>query len=112
MLARVIFLPVQALSDPIWWQFVSDTLPEMIFASAWLVLVTFVVQLVGIAMGTGTSTLPGMVISLTVRTPANSSPLFQFISTMSSHVVLFAFEQAYIVYSLLMIMQYFNNGAY
>jgi len=67
MLARVILIPVQIWSDPVWWQFVGDTLPEMIFASAWSLMVTFFVQLVGIAIGVGTSTAPGIVIQATVR---------------------------------------------
>ena len=67
MICRVTLIPVQIWSDPMWWQFVSDTLPEMVFASAWTVLVTFFVQLVGIATGTGTNTSPGFVISATVR---------------------------------------------
>jgi hypothetical protein len=50
-------------SDPLGAQFVADTLPEMTFASAWTLLVCFFVQLVGVALGTGTSTSPtGMVI--------------------------------------------------
>ena len=67
MITRIALIPVQIWSDPIWWQFVSDTLPEMVFASAWTVLVTFFVQLVGIATGTGTNTSPELVISATVR---------------------------------------------
>ena len=67
MITRIALIPVQIWSDPIWWQFVSDTLPEMVFASAWTVLVTFFVQLVGIATGTGTNTSPELVISTTVR---------------------------------------------
>jgi hypothetical protein len=67
MVARVALIPVQIWSWPIWCQFVGDTLPEMIFASAWTLLVTFFVQLVGIATGTGTNTPPGIVISATVR---------------------------------------------
>jgi hypothetical protein len=46
-------------------QFVADTLPEMAFASAWTLLVSFFVQLVGVASGTGTSTMPGLVMQLT-----------------------------------------------
>jgi hypothetical protein len=67
MITRIVLIPVQIWSDPIWWQFVSDTFPEMVFASAWTVLVTFFVQLVGIATGTGTNTSPELVISATVR---------------------------------------------
>ena len=49
-----------------WCQFFGDTFPEMIFASAWSMLVTFFIQLVGIALGTGTNTSPGIVIQATV----------------------------------------------
>lgn len=45
-----------------WWQFVADSLPEMVFASAWTLLVAFIVQLVGIATGTGADSSPSMVI--------------------------------------------------
>jgi len=62
MLTRVVLIPVQIWSGPIWWQFIGDTLPEMIYASAWSLLVMFFVQLVGIATGTGTDTSPGVVI--------------------------------------------------
>ena len=65
MLARIILMPVQIWSYPIVWQFISDTLPEMIFASAWALLVSFFVQLVGVASGSGTSTSPGTVIQIT-----------------------------------------------
>ncbi|CAB9528528.1 expressed unknown protein [Seminavis robusta] len=65
MLARVILMPVQIWANPLVWQFVSDTLPEMIFASAWTLLVSFFVQLVGVASGSGTSTSPGTVIQIT-----------------------------------------------
>lgn len=65
MLARIILMPVQIWAYPIVWQFISDTLPEMIFASAWTLLVSFFVQLVGVASGNGTSTSPGTVIQIT-----------------------------------------------
>lgn len=65
MISRLILMPVQIWSDPVWWQFVGDTLPEMIFASAWTLLVSFFVQLVGIAMGVGSSHSPGIVIQAT-----------------------------------------------
>lgn len=66
MIARIALMPLQVLSFPVFWQFVADTLPEMVYASAWLLLATFVVQLVGIAMGLGTNTAPGTVIETTV----------------------------------------------
>ena len=65
MLARIILMPVQIWSYPLVWQFISDTLPEMIFASAWTLLVSFFVQLVGVASGSGSSTSPGTVIQIT-----------------------------------------------
>lgn len=65
MVARIILMPVAIWSYPIVWQFISDTLPEMIFASAWTLLVSFFVQLVGVASGSGTSTSPGTVIQIT-----------------------------------------------
>lgn len=58
-------IPVQMWSNPLWAQFVGDTLPQMTFASAWTLLVSFFVQLVGVAMGTGTSASTGMVIQIT-----------------------------------------------
>ena len=59
-------IPIQLWSSPLWAQVVADTLPEMTFASAWTLLVTFFVQLVGVATGTtGTTTNPGMTIPLT-----------------------------------------------
>jgi glucan phosphoethanolaminetransferase (alkaline phosphatase superfamily) len=65
MVARAIMIPVQVWSDPLWAQFVADTLPEMTFASAWTLLVSFFVQLVGVALGSGTSASPGVVIQIT-----------------------------------------------
>lgn len=64
MVSRAIMIPVQMYSKPLWAQFVADTLPEMNFASAWILLVTFFVQLVAIATGTGNSTQPGWVIQI------------------------------------------------
>ena len=65
LLTRAILMPIQIWSDPIWWQFFGDTFPEMIFASAWTLLVSFFVQLVGLATGTGTNTSPSIVIQAT-----------------------------------------------
>jgi hypothetical protein len=58
-------MPIMIWSNPQWYQFVGDTLPEMVFASAWTLLVTFLVQIVGIASGTGTNASPGIVIQAT-----------------------------------------------
>jgi hypothetical protein len=66
MLARAALMPVQIWSNPMWWQFFGDTLPEILFASAWTLLVTFFVQLQGILAGTLTDPTPGMVIQAMV----------------------------------------------
>lgn len=66
MLSRIILMPVQIWAYPVVWQFISDTLPEMIFASAWTLLVSFFVQLVGVASGSSASSKsPGTVIQIT-----------------------------------------------
>lgn len=62
-------MPIQIWTDPQWYQFVSDTLPEMIFASAWTLLVSFFIQLVSVATDgttTSTNTSPGIIIQATV----------------------------------------------
>jgi hypothetical protein len=76
MVARVTMIPVQIWSYPMWCQFVGDTLPEMLFASAWSLLVTFYIQLVGIAIGIGTNTSPGIVIQTTV---SSSNRMYRWI---------------------------------
>jgi hypothetical protein len=65
MVTRFIVIPIQIWSDPVWCQFFADTLPEMVFASAWTTLVSFWVQLVGLAAGVGTNTSPSIVIQAT-----------------------------------------------
>jgi hypothetical protein len=65
MVIRAIAIPVQIYADPLSVQLIADTLPVMAFASAWTMLVSFFVQLVGVALGTGTSTTPGTVIQIT-----------------------------------------------
>jgi hypothetical protein len=81
IVSRAILMPIQIWSGPLWWQFFGDTFPEMLFASAWTILITFLVQLVGVATGRGgTDTTPGIVIQTT----------------------------AYVVYSVLIITQIWN----
>lgn len=58
-------IPVQLWSNPLWAQFLADTLPSMVFASAWTLLASFFVQVVGVAMGTGTDASPGLVMQIT-----------------------------------------------
>mmetsp|Transcript_8974 Transcript_8974/g.11939 ORF Transcript_8974/g.11939 Transcript_8974/m.11939 type:complete len:421 (-) Transcript_8974:256-1518(-) len=83
MLARLITMPVMIWSDPLWLQFVGDTLPEMIFATAWTLMVTFFVQLVGSVTGIVTSADASIVIQAT----------------------------AYIVYTCLVVLELFNSVA-
>lgn len=83
MISRFLCIPVMIWSDPVWCQFVGDTLPEMIFATAWTMLVTFFVQVVAIATGTGSNTSPSIVISMT----------------------------AYVVYMSLIVLELFNSVA-
>jgi hypothetical protein len=52
-------IPVQIYFEPIWIQLLADTLPVMTFASAWTLLVSFFVKLVGVALGaTGSGEIP------------------------------------------------------
>ena len=53
-------MPIHVWKDPLWVQFIADTLPQMAFASAWTLLVSFFVQLVGVAQGTATAAVPGI----------------------------------------------------
>lgn len=83
MLSRLIFMPVMVWSYPLWLQFVGDTLPEMIFATAWTLMVTFFVQLVASATGIVANTDASFVIQAT----------------------------AYIVYTCLVVLELFNSVA-
>ena len=51
MICRTVMIPIQIYIEPIWIQLVADTLPVMSFASAWTLLVSFFVKLVGVALG-------------------------------------------------------------
>ncbi|CAJ1959825.1 unnamed protein product [Cylindrotheca closterium] len=61
LVTRAVMMPIHIWRDPLWVQFIADTLPQMAFASAWTLLVSFFVQLVGVAQGTATSASPGIV---------------------------------------------------
>jgi hypothetical protein len=52
MVSRTIAIPIQIYSDPLWVQLIADTFPVMAYATAWMWLVSFFVQLVGVALGT------------------------------------------------------------
>lgn len=53
-------IPIHVWKDPLWMQFIADTLPQLAFASAWTLLVSFFVQLVGVAQGIATAAAPGI----------------------------------------------------
>jgi len=55
MTSRTIAMPIQIYSDPLWIQLIADTFPVMVYATAWTWLVSFFVQLVGVALGTSTN---------------------------------------------------------
>ena len=76
-------MPIMIWTHPLWLQFVGDTLPEMIFCTAWTLMVMFFVQLVGSAAGTFSGTEASFVIQAT----------------------------AYIVYSGLIVLELFNSVA-
>jgi len=57
-------MPVEGWVESNYWQFLADTLPEICFASAWSLLVSFFVQLVGNASGSGSFTKPGIVMQM------------------------------------------------
>jgi uncharacterized membrane protein YgcG len=57
-------IPAQIYSVPIWAQLIADTLPTMVYASAWTFLVAFFVRLLRLALGSGTSTTSGTVIQI------------------------------------------------
>lgn len=64
LFSRTALLPLEASAKSFYWQLVAETFPEMTFASAWTLLVSFFVQLVGTAAGTATYTKPSIVIYL------------------------------------------------
>ena len=59
MASRTIAIPIQIYSDPLWMQLIANTFPVMAFATVWCWLVSFFVQLVGVALGTNISTSVG-----------------------------------------------------
>jgi len=82
-------MPVMIWSDPLWLQFVGDTLPEMIFATAWTLMVTFFVQLVGSATGSVTNTDASVVIQATAYILYTILILLELVNSVAS-VLLYA----------------------
>jgi hypothetical protein len=64
LLSRTVLIPVLVYARSDFFQLIAETLPEMIFASAWTLLVSFFVQLVGAASGEGTYERPGDIMQL------------------------------------------------
>eukprot|EP00526_Cylindrotheca_closterium_P016997 CAMPEP_0113628550 /NCGR_PEP_ID=MMETSP0017_2-20120614/14794_1 /TAXON_ID=2856 /ORGANISM="Cylindrotheca closterium" /LENGTH=315 /DNA_ID=CAMNT_0000538861 /DNA_START=351 /DNA_END=1298 /DNA_ORIENTATION=+ /assembly_acc=CAM_ASM_000147 len=60
LVTRAAMMPIHVWRDRLWVQFIADTLPQLAFASAWTLLVSFFVQLVGVAQGTATAASPGI----------------------------------------------------
>lgn len=64
LISRTVLIPVGGIVESVYWKFVAKTFPEMTFASAWTLLVSFLVQLVGTASGTGIYTQPSLMIQV------------------------------------------------
>lgn len=69
MVARLIAIPIQIYTHSLWIELICDTLPGMIFASAWMLLVSFFIQLVGVASGgpAGTTNSPASTTSIAIQ---------------------------------------------
>lgn len=63
-LSRVALLPVEFLVQSAYWSMVAETFPQMAYASAWTLFVSFLVQLADTALGTGMYTQPSLVIQM------------------------------------------------
>lgn len=68
LLSRLIFIPLQQFSSGAMMALVSETLPQLAFASAWALLVTFFVHLVGTAStgSTLSSNKPSLLLHIAV----------------------------------------------
>lgn len=66
LLSRVVFIPIQNKCDGQMIQLVAETLPQLMFASAWALLVAFFVNLVGTASGGVSSNKPSLLIHIAV----------------------------------------------
>lgn len=62
LLTRTALIPVEVYATSNYLQLIAETFPEMTFASAWTLLVSFFVQLVGAASGAGTYERPGNIL--------------------------------------------------
>jgi len=64
LISRIVLIPMEGMVGSEYLKFVAKTFPEMTFASAWTLLVSFLVQLVGTASGTGIYTQPSLMIQM------------------------------------------------
>jgi hypothetical protein len=66
LLSRIIFIPIQNVWDGEMIQLVAETLPQLMFASAWALLVSFFSNLVATASGGVSSNKPSLLIDIAV----------------------------------------------
>ena len=66
LLSRIIFVPIQNAWDGEMIQLVAETLPQLMFASAWGLLVSFFSNLVATASGGVSSNKPSLLIDIAV----------------------------------------------
>eukprot|EP00536_Pseudo-nitzschia_multiseries_P009598 jgi/Psemu1/306651/fgenesh1_kg.271_\ len=101
MASRALAIPIQVYSDPLWVQLIADTFPVMTYATAWTWLVSFFVQLVGVALGS-TNNIVGGTGATTINSSGTSgSPSNAHRSAATIDTVIQI--TAYVVYSLLII---------
>jgi len=104
MISRTIAIPIQIYSDPLWLQLIADTFPVMAFATAWTWLVSFFVQLVGVALGTNINANLGSAGGATIGAISGSgggpnSTAYRPFVTIDTVIQI----TAYMVYALLII---------
>jgi len=63
-LSRTALLPVEFFAGSAYWRMLAETFPQMSFASAWTLFVSFLAQLVDTALGTGIYTQPRLMIQM------------------------------------------------
>ncbi len=96
MASRTIAIPIQIYSDPLWVQLIADTFPVMAFATTWMWLVSFFVQLVGVALGTNINTNLGSAGAATSGSgggpnPSSSSNAYRPVPTIDTVIQITAY---------------------
>ena len=73
--SRALLMPVQVWANPFWSQLIADSLPRMMFASAWTLLMSFFVQLVGVASGSSpTNGVTAAAVAASTSSQSSSPP--------------------------------------